>query len=234
MDISKIIESIIDDLVSNDKNISTTFLKLQVLVHKLKNERLKIWFDSESHGYKDLSKLPDYRVLPGVVYGDVEQDRGFDGHYRMSDFMLPISHIKDTDLFKMLRIYRCEASISKIETIANNDDEGICVTIPDFVIPYLQKGLQPNCYINQVTMRIQKFDLKNILEQVRSLLLQFLLEINEELNLNIDFTAMENKEKIEKAINNTIYASVVATGENAVVNANNSNNIGLATRYGKA
>jgi len=226
MDIKKTIEGIIEDLVNNDKNISTIFLKLQVLVYKLKNERLRIWLDSELHGYRDQTKLPEYRIIPGVVYGSIEQDRGFQGSYFVSDFMLPIYHIKDEDLLELLRKYKCNDPISKVEEIANNIESEICVTIPDFCIPYLQKGLESNCFLNQVSQHIQKFDLKNIVEQVKSSLLQFLLEINDELNLEIEFTAMENKEKIEKAISHTIYAGVVATGENATINANDSNIVG--------
>lgn len=226
MDLKKTIEGIIEDLVNDNKNISTIFLKLQVIVHILKNENLKNWVEYELHGYPDKRTLPEYRIIPGVVYGDMEQHRGFQGSYRISDFILPTSHIDDDDLLDILRTFRCKDSISKIEEIANNDEQEINVTLPDFCIPYLQRGLETNCYLNQISQHIQKFDLKNIVNQVKSSLLQFLLEINDELNLDIEFTAMENKEKIEKAINNTIYAGVVATGENATINANESNIVG--------
>jgi shikimate kinase len=65
-----------------------------------------------------------------------------------------------------------------------------------------------------------------MMEQIKSCLLQFLLEINDNLNLNLSFTDMENKEKIEKAVIQNIYAGIVATGNNAVVSTNNSNVIG--------
>jgi len=201
-------------------------LKLQVIVHILKNEKLKNWVEYELHGYPDKRTLPEYRIIPGVVYGDMEQHRGFQGSYRISNFILPTSHINDDHLLDILRTFRCKDSISKIEEIANNDEQEINVTLPDFCIPYLQRGLETNCYLNQISQHIQKFDLKNIVDQVKSSLLQFLLEINDELNLDIEFTAMENMEKIEKAINNTIYAGVVATGENATINANESNIVG--------
>ncbi len=226
MDLKKAIEGIIEDLVDGNKNISTIFLKLQVIVHILKNENLKSWVEYELHGYPDKRSLPKYRIIPGVVYGDLEQHRGLQGSYRISNFILPTSHIKDDDLLDILRQFRCTYSISLIEEIANNNEHEIQVTLPDFCIPYLQKGLEKNCYLNQISQQIQKFDLKNIVDQVKSSLLQFLLEINDELNLDIEFTAMENKEKIQKAINNTIYAGVVATGDNATINANESNIVG--------
>lgn len=226
MDIKKAIEGIIENLVEGEKNISTIFLKLQVIVHILKNENLKSWVENELHGYPDKRFIPKYRIIPGVVYGDLEQDRGFNGSLRISNYILPTSHIEDDNLLDILRRFRCVYPISLIEEIANNNEREICVTLPDFCIPYLQKGLEKNCYLNQVSQQIQKFDLKNIVEQVKSSLLQFLLEINDELNLDIEFTAMENKEKIEKAINNTIYAGIVATGENAMINANEANIVG--------
>jgi shikimate kinase len=65
-----------------------------------------------------------------------------------------------------------------------------------------------------------------MMEQIKSCLLQFLLEISDNLNLNISFTDMENKEKIEKAVTQNIYAGIVATGNNAVVSTNSSNVIG--------
>jgi len=226
MDLKKTIEGIIEDLINDNKNISTIFLKLQVVVHILKNENLKNWVEYELHGYPDKKTLPEYRIIPGVVFGDLEQNRGFQGSYRISNFILPTSHIEDDDLLEILRTFRCTDSISKIEEIANNNEQEIHVTLPDSCIKYLQRGLESNCYLNQISQHIQNFDLKNIVEQVKSSLLQFLLEINDELDLDIEFTAMENKKKIEKAINNTIYAGVVATGENATINANESNIVG--------
>ena len=226
MDIKKTIEGVIEDLVNNDKNISTIFLKLQVIVHILQNENLKKWVEYELRGYPDKKKLPEYRIIPGIVYGSLEQNRGFQGSFLISKLQLPTSHIKDDYLLDILRNYRCAESISKIEEITINNGQEINVSLPDFCIPYLQKGLQTNCYLNQISLHIENVDLKNILAQVKSSLLQFLLEINDELNLEIEFTAMENKEKIDKAINNTIYAGVVATGESATINANNANIVG--------
>lgn len=220
METKHLIQTIIDEILS-DKDISSIFLKLQVLVHKLKNEQLTEWFLSERSGYAKDKILPDYRIIYAVVYGKVEQNRGFAGSLYHSKLKLPISHL-DKEIKYLFSYYECRDSLNVIENLSKQEDGELAVNIPDSSIPFLQRGLERNCFIHQVWQEIQKHDLSNIIKQTKASLLQFLLEINDNLNLDLNFNDMENKEKVNQAINNTIYAGVVTMGDSSTVNANNS------------
>jgi hypothetical protein len=69
--------------------------------------------------------------------------------------------------------------------------------------------------VYRIWCEIPKNYIQDIISQTKSKLLQFLLDINDSLDLNISFTEMENKEKIEKAFNQTI----INYGNNSPINA---------------
>jgi len=224
MDLKKHIQSIIDDILES-KEVSGIFIKLQVLVHLLKNERLTDWFKSEQYGYKDIL-LPDYRVFKVTVHGSLEQFRGFAGSLLYNNMELPISHINDEEILELLTTYQCREPLKKIEGFLQSRDTIFRLSVPSSCIGLLQRGLESNCHINQVWQEVQRADLSNIIEQVKSTLLEFLLEINDSLDLGIELDSTINKKEVERAINNTIYATNVTLGDNSSVHANNSTNIG--------
>jgi len=230
MDTKQLIESLIKDLYEN-KPLSDVFLKLQVVVYLLKNEQLTEWFNNENNGYKNGKTLPQYRVLPVLFYAQVEQNRGFNGSIMYNNYNLPIDLIEDKEIQNIMSKFEYRDSISNIADLISNKKEGtISMAVPTTTttISLFSRRLQSNCYIHRIWREIPKNAVQNIISQIKSKLLQFLLEINENLNLNISFTEMENKEKIEKAFNqnitNNIYGSNnnVASGQNVEQNINQS------------
>jgi alpha-glucosidase (family GH31 glycosyl hydrolase) len=230
MDTKQLIESLIKDLYEN-KPLSEVFLKLQVIVYMLKNEQLTEWFNSENNGYDKSIVLPEYRILPVLYYAQVEQDRGFSGSLMYNHYNLPIDLIEDKKIQNIISKLEYRDSISNITDLVSSADEGtISIAVPNttLTMSLFSKRLQSNCYIHAIWREIPKNAVQNIIMQIKSKLLQFLLEINENLNLNISFTEMENKEKIEKAfsqnITNNIYGNNnnVATGQNVEQNISQS------------
>ena len=50
------INTIIEDLTNPEKSLGSVFLKVQVLAHQLRNDKLKDWVNNESNGYdKDIA-----------------------------------------------------------------------------------------------------------------------------------------------------------------------------------
>jgi hypothetical protein len=230
MDIKLLIESLIKDLYEN-KSLSDVFLKLQTIVYLLKNEQLTNWFNSENNGYSDKVSLPSYRILPVAFFAQIEQNRGFAGRLMLNHFNLPIDWINDNELQNIMSKFEYRGSIGEIPDLISNSENGtLSITVPNttMTISLFSKRLEPNCYIHSIWREIPKNSIQNIIFQIKSKLLQFLLEINEVLNLNISFTEMENKEKIEKAFNQNITNNIfgnnnnVATGENVEQHINQS------------
>ena len=228
MNIKQLIESLIKDLYEN-KPLSDVFLKLQVIVYSLKNEQLTEWFNNENNGYDKDKTLPQYRVLPVSYYAQVEQNRGFGNSLIFNHYNLPIDQI-DIELQNIMSKFEYRDSLSNIIDFSNKDKGTISIAVPNaaWVISLFSKRIESNCCIHRIWREIPLNAVKNIISQIKSKLLQFLLEINENLNLNISFTEMENKEKIEKAFNQNIINNIygnnnnVASGQNVEQNINQS------------
>jgi hypothetical protein len=227
MNTKQLIESLIKDLYEN-KSLSDVFLKLQVIVYLLKNEQLTEWFNNENNGYDVGKILPQYRILPVLFYAQVEQDRGFNGSLMYNNYNLPIDLIEDKEIQNIMSIFEYRESISNItDLISNKEDGTISMAVPatTTTISLFQRRLQSNCYIHRIWREIPKNAVQNIISQIKSKLLQFLLEINESLNLNISFTEMENKEKIEKAFNQNITNNIYGNNNNVAAGQNVEQNI---------
>jgi hypothetical protein len=227
MDTKQLIESLIKDLYEN-KSLSDVFLKLQVVVYLLKNEQLAEWFNNENNGYDNGKALPQYRILPVLFYAQVEQDRGFNGSLMYDKYNLPIDLIEDKEIQDIMSKFEYRDSISNIvDLISNKEERTISITVPAITttISLFSRKLQPNCYIHSIWREIPKNAAQNIISQIKSKLLQFLLEINENLNLNISFTEMENKEKIEKAFNQNITNNIYGNNNNVATGQNTEQNI---------
>jgi hypothetical protein len=54
----ELISKIINELIDSEKSLSNPLLKTAVLAHKIKNEQLAEWVNSELEGYKNEKKFP--------------------------------------------------------------------------------------------------------------------------------------------------------------------------------
>jgi hypothetical protein len=231
MNIKELIESLIKDLYEN-KSLSDVFLKLQAIVFRLKNEQLTEWFNNENNGYSNDSQLPSYRILPARYRANLIQDRGL-GVLMRNQQNLPIELIKDEKIREKFANLELQHAISEINNfVIDRDKKDVVITFTGAYMGRLKslfsKSLANDWHIDDLWIEVPSHSVQNIISQVKSKLLQFLLEINENLNLDISFTEMENKEKIEKAFSQNITTNVygnnnnVAAGQNVTQNINQS------------
>ncbi|MDR3286120.1 MAG: hypothetical protein LBT27_01585 [Prevotellaceae bacterium] len=223
MDKKQLIESLIKDLCEN-KSLSEVFLKLQTIVFLLKNEKITKWFDNENNGYKSEDNLPEYRILPALLNATIIQNRGWGNSLYYEKFLLPFDIIdkKYVEYLNKVKIYD---SISNFSNSMSR--KGVyCKPLPIATANFCK--LEENCYIQKIWQEIPINYFEEMISKIKSKLLQFLLEINENLNLNISFTEMENKEKIERAFNQNITNNIfgnnnnVSTGQNVEQTINQS------------
>jgi hypothetical protein len=195
MDIKQLIESLIKDLYEN-KSLPDVLLKLQVIVHLLKNEQLTEWFNCENNGYDNNKPLPSYRILDVRFCANLIQDRGFGSFSQRNHFDLPLGLIEDEDIKEKISKLRLRQSISEINNliIAGDKENGIIAFTPVNTSMYISlfSKLENDWRIESIWQEVSKASVQNIISQIQSKLLQFLLEINENLNLNISFTELEN------------------------------------------
>ena len=206
IDLKKQIESIIEDLVNN-ASISSILLKAQAIAFYLKDDTFSNWIKAEQNGYPNINELPEYRKIKCAIKVDVSIP--FQGIYNNMDF--PIDAIDDANIRDDLsHIYFCDP-ITVLEKLGDNQKNDI-LKVNASAFLYSIIGDHYNGNIEGVRKITNTSSAKAIIDSVKSKLLDFFLKIEEQIDLNVNFDVMANKEKIQTIMNQTIKAGVVNTG----------------------
>ena len=128
--ISEWIDGITQDLVNPNMLLKDVLLKVQVLAFKLKNEKLKTWVDCELNGYNQ-NKIPEYRIIPSTVKGNLVQSRGFGGYATRNNTNLPIEYLEKKVIDRLTRIHM-PSKVSEIEQMVI-EKGSYSVSIPHYV-----------------------------------------------------------------------------------------------------
>lgn len=206
MEIKLIVESAISSLCSNC-SIETTMLKAQSIAYLLKDETFIWWVNCEQNGYSDEDKLPSYRIVGCQVKVDISQP--FVRIVKNYSFPPGILGKYDDRLFHM-NIFN---PITEIERFSASDGQ---LNTEVFAAIYPEMNKYINGSILNARQIISPANLTSIITNVKSRLLNFFLKLNDELNMNIDLTKLENKKKLLNIMNQTIYAGVVNTGSGSI------------------
>jgi len=220
INIKELIESCIDDLMNNQP-ISKIFLKMQTISFYLKNNQFSKWFNNEKNGYKSANELPNYRKTGCEVLANIMVSyKGI-----LTDYHIPIDQVKNTTARESLRELLFFESIIDLENLVQSNEKGsIRKYIPGFAYGEIQKLLSQGNYIETVWQTVSKSTVISIIDSVKSKILQFFLEMNEQFNNDINFDVMTKKKEIDKIVNQTINAGVYIQDGNA--NVSNSTVIG--------
>lgn len=84
------INNVIEDLTDPNIELTSTLLKVQVLAHKLKNDKLKEWVNNEVNGYEDDNKISTYRIIQTIVKGHLMH-----GQMNYTNIQLSVQGIKE-------------------------------------------------------------------------------------------------------------------------------------------
>lgn len=182
------INVIIDELTDSKVNLGNVFLKVQVLAHQLKNAKLKEWVYNESNGYKSSADVPVYRIIPSIVIGNIMQ-----GFAKYTNLQLSIHGIKDKYKVDLNEI-RLRNSVSSLENMLGKEDD-FSIPVPTGLYNAISKNYGP--YYTSIISAKQVVSLNSVegvISSIKSNLLQFMLEIADELGEgeNIDIIKKEN------------------------------------------
>ncbi|MCD1597484.1 hypothetical protein [Rheinheimera aquimaris] len=209
----KLIEEIIDLLSSSEKNLTTALMKTKVLLHRLGEKELLEWVDGELRGYPRVDNLPDYRILRVTVRGDASNIA-----YRYTGQILPTMHL-DKKLKKKLETTYLTNSIAVIEEYAQ-DDQNLQITIAPEFYKYLSQGLGNDFQIERAWGQHSAGAMTQILTEVKSRLLDFVLELSEKFPEELQASEMKEHSKevgVSELFNNAIF------GDNATIIVGDSN-----------
>ncbi|OUL57991.1 response regulator receiver protein [Pseudoalteromonas ulvae] len=195
-------DEIIEILSSPDGVLSEALIKTKVLLHKIGQKELVHWVNKELNGYGDDDTLPDYRIVDAQVLVNASNMA-----YQVSSHPIPLGHL-DEDYRTSLERGKMPHSLAVIEEFASAKEGSLESLIPMEAYGLLGKGLANHYKIQKAWSEIQITSVANILMQVRSRLLDFILELSSEFS---DVNSPEEvKEKAshfdaENLFNHTIF-----------------------------
>ncbi len=195
-----LIDGIIEELVSQKSNLENVLIKTQVLAFKLKNDNLKNWVNNELNGYDDQEEIPEFRIVGTQVKGHLFQGLGFGGYQQLLDTVLPIESLRNEEL-KFLREHKFEARISQLQELSKSKD-GLIAELPYSFLVQMSKKMSPWEVIKAWKV-IPPSAITGILSSIKSSLMNFLLELKEELG-DDKIPLMEKENKIDKIIEKNI------------------------------
>lgn len=210
----KLINEIIEILSSESGKLSDALIKTKVLLHKIGHKELVPWVNSELNGYSDKDAVPEYRVLSAQVLVNASNIA-----YRVTSHHIPMGHLEEEHR-KSLETARMDQSLAVLEKFAEKDSGQLQAHIPMESYGILEKGLDNSYRIESAWSEISISSVLQILIQVRSRLLDFVLELNDQFPSELN--EKEVKERIDSVDAGNLFNSAIF-GDNTTILVGSSN-----------
>lgn len=210
----QIIGDIITDLVDNDKSLGSALLKTKVLAKRVKNIELLDWVNKELNGYELGDVIPEYRKCFGIVFGTFFNAGWQYNDYPIATYGLPKEHEQKFRQMEFLH------SVTALEAIEKENKSGILEnSFPPELSSMLERNMRRqgnyDFTITRATRRVSKASLIQVLAKIRSLLLDFMLKIDEEFGNITKLDDLIGKNEIIKSI---MHQTIVNTGDGNILN----------------
>ncbi len=210
----KLIEDIINLLSDGDGNLTEALFKTKIVLHKIGHKELVEWVNNELNGYSESDQLPPYRILHAQVLANVGNTS-----YQYRATPIPIMHL-DEAYRESLETTKMTQSLAMLEKILDSDGNRLRQFIPMEATPLLGKSLASGFQIQTAWIDIDLSEIASLATQVRSRLLDFLLELNESFSDNM--SDEEIKQQATTTDTKNLFKNVIF-GDNATVNVGNRN-----------
>jgi hypothetical protein len=196
-----LLTEIIDGAADDAVRLQTLLRKCLILAAKLKNERLRVWASSELNGYENKEELPPYRCL------DV-QSKGFllgPFQSQINDQPLATGVMKPEHRDFATKAFLMDP-IAAYETMAGDKSEGSFRSDwPGDLVAMYQSKFAKGWVLNRAWQELSLGNIVAIVDTVRTRLLQFTLEIQDEIGDETDDLAQAAPDKVERAVGTIIY-----------------------------
>lgn len=214
----KIIDDLIDELTDKTNLLTDILIKTKVLAFKLKNAELTKWIDNELNGYED-GLLPEYRKLSCQIMGTVSN-----GFQRANNFPIPLYGI-DEELKQSILTVNLMQSLSTLDDFVNGKNEGkMIINIPAEFYGYLSKDLDNGFVIEYARREIDKLQVVQTLTAVKTKLLDFLLNLNEEAENKDNVSSLSQGDSKDK-VASIFHSSVFGNNTTIIVGDNNTQTV---------
>lgn len=219
MDVKKLIEEVITDL-ANNKPINLISTKVQVISRLLKNPQFAQWVNYEFiNGYENDSELPSYRkyFATGVRASYISS------RIQCTNVLVPMENIGTERYLKMMG-QENRQTVSLLQQALDSTGADICINLSPVEKTYVQEVLG-YCQISEMHMIVSRQHFLNIIDKVKSQLINMFMDFNENLFENgLEFNPTTKKEEIQSIVHN-YFAANINMGSGSI-DAKESNNIG--------
>jgi hypothetical protein len=213
----KLVQEIIDLLSSDVPNLNNALFKTKVLMHRMGEKELIGWIDAELKGYSPADELPEYRVIEITVLGNISNRA-----YRYTEQPLPLRHLSEK-LRTNLETTYLRQSIAVIEGYAK-DDSNLAITIAPELYSKLSEAFGGGYSIERAWGKHSSGAMLQVVNEVRSRLLDFVLELSEKLPDEVNMEDMKEKSK-EIGVSGMFKNAVFGPNATIVVGDHNVQNI---------
>jgi hypothetical protein len=202
-----LLDDIIAILSDDNGTLNSALLKTKVLLHSIGKKDLATWVTNELKGYPDDESVPDYRVVNAEVHASIGNVA-----WQMNDYLLPIMHLTEQQQ-KNLTVSRCTMSIASIEEAVKgfrNKNSKLIRNLPPEYGALFQKALTPGTHVYHAWCELSPIGIENILSEVRSRLLDFMLELRDVVGINVPETELAAKASVvdtEKMFATAVYGN---------------------------
>ncbi|MDB5975063.1 MAG: response regulator receiver protein [Nevskia sp.] len=210
----KLVDELVDLLSDESTSLSAALLKTKVLLHKIGHKELVEWVNHELNGYEDKDNLPAYRILPAQVLANMANPA-----YQVNSHPIPLMHL-DSEYRESLQNAPMHQSLAVLEQFLSKAENHLESPIPMEANPLLGRSLGNGYRIQRAWCQISITDVTQILVQVRSRLLDFILELKERVgNVKDDDELVQKKSSLDaqNLFNSAIF------GHNTTIVVGNSN-----------
>jgi len=211
------LQEIINILSSGNEGLTNALIKTKVFLYSTGNKGLVKWVQNEINGYSDKKSVPEYRIVPARILVNANN-----GARSYKSLAVPLNHLSDEE-FEEAMISRVKMSISQIEQMTFNagDNGRFEQPIPtELAYALYGKAIDSSYEITKCFKEIQVHSFYGILTQVRSRLLDFLLEYSEKASEIIGEESED--EKLKKVDAGPLFTYAIY-GNNNVINHGDSN-----------
>lgn len=204
-----LIDEIITLLSGEPGKLTDALLKTKVLLHQIGKKEAAGWVNFELNGYPESMELPEYRVLPSSLLGNASN-----GEWRIQERPLPTGHLK-AEQRKAYTTAELRQSLSILEQFGTT---GVLAReVPPEAYGILGQGLSNGFHIERAWCRTPAHDIQGVLTQVRSRLLDFMLELKETVgDADDNKTIRENLDSVDTGgmLRHAMFGTI---GDNATI-----------------
>ncbi|PRA97787.1 hypothetical protein CQ046_20130 [Chryseobacterium sp. MYb7] len=216
-----LISQIVNELIDDKSSLNGALLKTKVLASRIGNQELLKWTNAELSGYNSEEDLPEYRKnIWNALKGNV-----LNGNMKYTNYEIPTINL-DKEFESSLRCSSFQDSVSALESLLQFDGN-LSIPVRPEIVHIIEQNWQAmgNPYLSIISCNklLSRSSIVDIISNVRSKLLDFMLAIETEFGESVEIQDLKFKnEEITGIMHQTIINN---NGDGNSINTGNENSL---------